>query len=157
MSVSTVPLLVYAALLATVIGSIAHRKVIRDWWLILMLGLCSIAVGVLAFSRPSLTALLLLLFIAARALIVGSLEIAASIAYRRRIHGDWLLALSGVISVIFGLLVWMELVMISFTSPALTSGAISLERERQTFDPPLRRGVIWSPAAGQVSAVASAL
>jgi ABC-2 type transport system permease protein len=36
--------------------------------------------------------------------------------------------------VIFGLLVWMELVMISFTSPALTSGAISLERERQTFD-----------------------
>jgi len=35
---------------------------------------------------------------------------------------------------IFGLLVWMELVMVSFTSPALTSGAISLERERQTFD-----------------------
>jgi ABC-2 type transport system permease protein len=35
---------------------------------------------------------------------------------------------------IFGLLIWMELVMVSFTSPALTSGAISLERERQTFD-----------------------
>jgi ABC-type transport system involved in multi-copper enzyme maturation permease subunit len=35
---------------------------------------------------------------------------------------------------IFGFLVWMELVMISFTAPALTSGAISLERERQTFD-----------------------
>lgn len=35
---------------------------------------------------------------------------------------------------VFGLLVWMELVMISFTAPALTSGAISLERERQTFD-----------------------
>ncbi len=36
--------------------------------------------------------------------------------------------------IIFGFLVWMELVMISFTAPALTSGAISLERERQTFD-----------------------
>lgn len=35
---------------------------------------------------------------------------------------------------IFGLLVWLELVMISFTAPALTSGAIALERERQTFD-----------------------
>jgi ABC-2 type transport system permease protein len=35
---------------------------------------------------------------------------------------------------IFGLMVWMELVMISFTAPALTSGAIALERERQTFD-----------------------
>jgi ABC-type transport system involved in multi-copper enzyme maturation permease subunit len=35
---------------------------------------------------------------------------------------------------IFGLMVWMELIMISFTAPALTSGAIALERERQTFD-----------------------
>lgn len=35
---------------------------------------------------------------------------------------------------IFGLMVWLELVMISFTAPALTSGAIALERERQTFD-----------------------
>ena len=34
----------------------------------------------------------------------------------------------------FGLIVWMELVMISFVAPALTSGAISIERERQTFD-----------------------
>ncbi len=35
---------------------------------------------------------------------------------------------------IFGLMVWLELVMISFTAPALTCGAIALERERQTFD-----------------------
>jgi ABC-2 type transport system permease protein len=34
----------------------------------------------------------------------------------------------------FGLIVWMELVMISFVAPALTSGSISAERERQTFD-----------------------
>jgi len=34
----------------------------------------------------------------------------------------------------FGLIVWMELVMISFVAPAVTSGAISVERERQTFD-----------------------
>jgi len=35
---------------------------------------------------------------------------------------------------IFGLIVWIELVLISFIAPALTSGAISMERERQTFD-----------------------
>jgi ABC-2 type transport system permease protein len=34
----------------------------------------------------------------------------------------------------FSLIIWMELVMISFVAPALTSGAISAERERQTFD-----------------------
>ncbi len=35
---------------------------------------------------------------------------------------------------IFGLLVWIELVMVSFVAPALTSGAIASERERQTLD-----------------------
>jgi ABC-type transport system involved in multi-copper enzyme maturation permease subunit len=35
---------------------------------------------------------------------------------------------------IFGLMVWLELVMVSFTAPALTSGAIALERDRQTLD-----------------------
>jgi ABC-type transport system involved in multi-copper enzyme maturation permease subunit len=36
--------------------------------------------------------------------------------------------------VAFGLIVLMELVMISFVAPALSSGAISVEREHQTFD-----------------------
>jgi ABC-2 type transport system permease protein len=35
---------------------------------------------------------------------------------------------------IFGLIVWMEMVTVSFIAPAITSGAISSERERQTFD-----------------------
>ncbi len=35
---------------------------------------------------------------------------------------------------VFGLLVWMELVMVSFVAPAMTSGAISAERERQSYD-----------------------
>lgn len=36
--------------------------------------------------------------------------------------------------VLFGTVVLLELLMISFIGPALTSGAISSERERQTFD-----------------------
>lgn len=35
---------------------------------------------------------------------------------------------------IFGLVVGMEMVMVSFVAPALTAGAISGERERQTYD-----------------------
>jgi len=35
---------------------------------------------------------------------------------------------------IFGLLIWIELIAISFIAPALTSGSISAERERQTLD-----------------------
>jgi ABC-2 type transport system permease protein len=35
---------------------------------------------------------------------------------------------------IFGILVFMQLLTISFVSPALTAGAISMEREHQTYD-----------------------
>jgi ABC-type transport system involved in multi-copper enzyme maturation permease subunit len=35
---------------------------------------------------------------------------------------------------LFGLTLWLQLVIVSFTAPALTSGAIASERERQTFD-----------------------
>jgi len=35
---------------------------------------------------------------------------------------------------IFGLIFWMEMVTVSFVAPALTSGGISTERERQTYE-----------------------
>jgi len=35
---------------------------------------------------------------------------------------------------IFGLIVWVEMVTVSFIAPALTCGGISTERERQTYD-----------------------
>lgn len=46
--------------------------------------------------------------------------------------------------IIFGMMVWLELVMVSFTAPALTSGAIASERERQTLD--LLRVTLITPA-----------
>jgi ABC-2 type transport system permease protein len=44
---------------------------------------------------------------------------------------------------LFGLMIWMELIAVCFTAPALTSGAIASERERQTFD--LLRVTLLSP------------
>lgn len=35
---------------------------------------------------------------------------------------------------IFGLVVWMELLTVSFVTPALTAGSVSAEREHQTYD-----------------------
>lgn len=46
---------------------------------------------------------------------------------------------------IFGLLIGMEMIMVSFIAPALTSGAISTERERQTYD--LLRVTLLSPVS----------
>jgi uncharacterized membrane protein HdeD (DUF308 family) len=74
----------------------------KRWWLLLILGLLSIAAGVYAFIAPALTAFILLVLIASWAIVTGAFEIAAAIQMRKHITGEWLLALSGIISILFG-------------------------------------------------------
>jgi uncharacterized membrane protein HdeD (DUF308 family) len=76
----------------------------RRWWLLVLDGLAGIAVGVLTFLWPEVTALVLLYFIAAWAIVTGILEIAAAIQLRREITGEWRLVLGGVASIVFGVL-----------------------------------------------------
>ena len=71
----------------------------------LLLGLVSIAAGVFAIARPGATALALLWLIGIWALVRGVGEIMAAIQIRKEVEGEWAIALSGVISVLFGLFV----------------------------------------------------
>lgn len=93
--------------IASVIGAISHRKVDDDWWIPLLLGLVSIGAAVVAVVNPVLTTLVLVMVIAANALVSGVLDIVAAARLRRELHGEWMLALSGIASVVFGALVFL--------------------------------------------------
>jgi uncharacterized membrane protein HdeD (DUF308 family) len=89
----------------SIVMAVSSRREEPRWWLPLAAGLLRTAVGVAAFVVPGLTALALLYLIAASAVVGGAIEIAAAIRLRKQISGEWLLALAGVLSVAFGVLV----------------------------------------------------
>ena len=85
-----------------IVDSIRYRHRIANWGFWLLEGVLGVAVGALTLFMPGVTALVLLMFIAAWAIVGGILRIVAAIQLRKRIEGEWLLILSGVLSVLFG-------------------------------------------------------
>jgi uncharacterized membrane protein HdeD (DUF308 family) len=86
-----------------VIAGIASYGRNERWWAVLLEGIAGIILGVLTFFYPGITALVLVYFIAAWALITGIFEIVAAIRLRKEIEGEWMMVLSGIVSIIFGL------------------------------------------------------
>jgi uncharacterized membrane protein HdeD (DUF308 family) len=90
-----------------VIGAIGHRASDPDWGWHIVIGIVGIIVGLLTFHAPQITALALVIYIAAWALMIGATEIAFAIKLRREIKGEWFLILMGLASIIFAiLLLW---------------------------------------------------
>jgi uncharacterized membrane protein HdeD (DUF308 family) len=77
------------------------------WWLA-AIGVLGLAAGVLTLLWPGMTALVLLVFIAAWSIATGIMQIVGAVRLRKEIDGEWLLIASGVLSVLFGvaLLAW---------------------------------------------------
>jgi len=90
-----------------VINGISSYGERERWWVILLEGLAGIVVGIMTLVWPSITALTLLYLIAAWAVITGVMEIVAAIQLRRVIEGEWMMVLSGIASIIFGIILFI--------------------------------------------------
>jgi uncharacterized membrane protein HdeD (DUF308 family) len=76
------------------------------WWLALV-GAFGIAAGAVTLLWPGITGLVLLFFIAGWAIAAGVFEIVGAIKLRKEIENEWLLIASGVLSVLFEVLILM--------------------------------------------------
>lgn len=85
-----------------IVGAIRGGGPGSRWWLALV-GLAGVVAGMLTFLWPGITTLLLLVFIGAWAIAIGLFEIIGAIRLRKEIDNEWLLILSGALSVLFGL------------------------------------------------------
>jgi uncharacterized membrane protein HdeD (DUF308 family) len=76
----------------------------KDWWVGILEGLIGIAAAVVAILLPAAASLALLFVVAGWAIAIGVLQIWMAIRLRERITGEVWMGLSGVISILFGLL-----------------------------------------------------
>lgn len=86
----------------TIIAGFNGRQSNKNWWVLVLEGLVSIIAGVLTFLWPAITALILLYIIAVWAIVTGVLEIITAIRLREEIEGELWMGLSGLASIIIG-------------------------------------------------------
>jgi uncharacterized membrane protein HdeD (DUF308 family) len=89
-----------------VLGIVAAVRAARAgerWGLLVLEGILDIAVGVIAFVMPGLTAVAFVLLLAAWSVISGGLMAGAAFRLSKE-HGRWWLLAGGIVSIIFGVL-----------------------------------------------------
>jgi uncharacterized membrane protein HdeD (DUF308 family) len=91
------------ALIAAVRGSATGGR----WWGMLIQGILGIVTGIivlLMWGTPLIAFIIwaLVIVIGAWAIAIGIFEIAAAVRLRKEIEGEWLLALRGVLAIVFG-------------------------------------------------------
>jgi uncharacterized membrane protein HdeD (DUF308 family) len=73
-------------------------------WMLILGGILGIAIGLLTINRPDVTAVALVLLIGVWSIATGITEVVAAYNFRQVLENEWLLVISGVISLAFGVL-----------------------------------------------------
>ena len=87
--------------IASVFVSAAHTE---SWWWLVLEGAFGILIGILTLIQPVAMGIAWILIIAIWAIVTGILEILTAIRLRKTISGEGWMILSGILSVLFGLI-----------------------------------------------------
>jgi uncharacterized membrane protein HdeD (DUF308 family) len=79
----------------------------RSWWIEILEGVAGVAAGVIALVVPGFAAEILILLIAAWAIVTGIFEIVLAYRLRKAIAGEVWMALAGVASILFGIVIYL--------------------------------------------------
>lgn len=77
------------------------------FWVLVLEAVVGIGIGVLTIARPAATALALLYYVGIWAILTGVFELIAAIRLRKEITGEFWLGLAGVLSIAFGVLLFV--------------------------------------------------
>jgi len=89
----------------TFISAFQATREETSWFWLVIEGIVDFIIGVAVFAVPGITAVALLYFIAAWAIIAGAIKVITALQNRQEVSGVWLYGLGGIISIIFGLAV----------------------------------------------------
>jgi uncharacterized membrane protein HdeD (DUF308 family) len=100
---------VYALLdgIANLITGYLRSRIHERAWPFVVHGLIGVAAAVVTVVYPVLTAFTLVMLIAAWAIATGVMQVVGAIRFRHAMTGEWLLGLSGALSIAFGVLVFL--------------------------------------------------
>jgi uncharacterized membrane protein HdeD (DUF308 family) len=97
---------IYALLdgVLAIVSAVRAARGHRRWGSFLLEGIVGLLVGIFAIAEPVRAAAIFVTILAFWALLTGVFEIMAAIRLRRHIQGEWVLILSGIVSILFAIL-----------------------------------------------------
>jgi uncharacterized membrane protein HdeD (DUF308 family) len=92
---------------SNIVGAVQHRE--KDgWWIMLLIGLLGVVAGGYALLNPPVSMMAFIFLVAFEAILLGVFLLMLGYKVRKATSREWILYLTGALSVLFGILVIMN-------------------------------------------------
>ena len=92
---------------SNIVGAVQHRE--KDgWWIMLLIGILGVVAGGYALLNPPLSMMAFILLVAFEAILLGVFLLMLGYKVRKATTREWMLYLTGALSLLFGILVIMN-------------------------------------------------